>query len=205
MKIKIKTAFKKHTLLLFYIAALLIFIANGFFNFALDVVSMPPEQTLALSDFTLNQLELTSENTLVSTGDDPYMVYSAPNEKTRTIYYSLSEDASGTICAYYAKQGEDFSNHKRLFPSFGEYNEAFYIFPHSNAHTIRIDLGNAIGANFTFNEIALNRQISFFSYFSLSQRQFLILALAPLLLYSIFVFVKESLNNLKNRDKGVDV
>ncbi len=199
------TKIKKHMLLILYITVLLIIIANGVFNFVLDMANMPQEKTLTLNDFTFNQLEIIGEDTLVATGDDPYMVYEGNGEKLRTVYYSLKQDANGTLCAYYAKQGEDFSNRKRLFPSFGEYSEAFYVFPQSAAAVIRIDLGNEIGANFTFNEIVLNRQIPFLSYFALSQRELLIAAVSPLLLYSVLLFVGQAVHGLKSDKKGGEV
>ncbi len=196
------TKIKKHMLLILYIAVLLIIIANGIFNFVLDMVNIPQEKTLTLNDFTYNQLEITGEDTIVATGDDPYMVYEGNGEKLRTVYYSLKQDANGTICAYYAKQGEDFSNRKRLFPSFGEYSEAFYVFPQSDVEVIRIDLGNETGADFTFDEIVLNRQIPFFSYFALSQRELLIAAVFPLLIYCILQFIKQAVHSLKSDKKG---
>ncbi len=190
-----KKHIEKHLVIILYIAVFALILLNGMFNFVLDIIFMPSPQVLTVSDFTLHQLELTGDNTLISTGNDPQLILNSNGQKLRTISYSLKEDANGEICAYYAKSGEDFSNFNRLFPSFGQYSEAFYVFPQNNVDTIRIDLGTIIGANFEFESIVLNENIPFLTYFKLQSRTFIVLLLLPILICGLWQFIKEISQN----------
>ncbi len=189
---------KKAPLILLLLAlSFLVYLVLGFVNLIIDTVSQVEAYAPSLADFELYDLALNGEDTLTVTGSDPQIVIE--NEEMRSVYYRLTGEVSGEVCAYYLKNPEeDFSNHARLFPDFGEFSEAFYVFPHGT-NVVRIDLGSENGKTYELEELTINKDIPWYYYFKLTNRELLIFICLPILLYSIIKgsgFLKTHSNNV---------
>ncbi len=184
---------KKHPLLSIYVFTFVLYFMACVIGSISDALLLPSPQSLSVEDFELYNLEVVSENTLITTGSDPQMIYVGDN--IGSLSYRLMDETHGVVCAYYTKShADDFSNHMRLFPDFGISNEGRYIFP-TGIDKIRLDPGSVSGQNYTFSEITLNPDISFFDYLKPTNRQFAILLIAPVMFYcliSIFLQVRRN-------------
>ncbi len=175
---------KKYLLLYMYVALVLLHVIFGVVSAITDALTMPPPKQLGFEDFTLHDLSINEDGTLTAIGSDPQLVYSGDPQQVRSIYYRLAQPSEGTVCLYYTQQqGQDYSNHMRLFPPFGRSDEALYILPR-NAVNIRLDIGSVAGEVYDVRSITLNEPIPFWSYFSMTNREIVLAILLPLLLCS---------------------
>ncbi len=192
---------KKYLLIILYLVSITIFILSGSFNFLSDKVSDYKEISLSLNDFSLHDLEVIDDTTLVSIGADAQMIFSQ-NQEIKSVYYKLKNNATGVVCSYYLEnENQDFSNYNRLFPEFSVYDEAFYIYP-DNTYVVRLDIGSVSGELYEFEEITLNKEIAFYKYFSLTNFQVVLFLITPAIVYSIIksiLLLKESYLKKENK------
>ncbi len=193
-----KINLNKNSLVLIYIVFIAVFVVSSFFNFLSDKIKNQEEIYLTVNDFELIDLAVNDDLSLTSTWYDAQMIYKSKAE-IKSIYYILENSSTGEICSYYLKnEGEDFSNHNRLFPEFSVKNEAFYIYP-SDTTIIRLDIGSVLGETYEFKEIVLNKDIPFLKYFSLTNFELVLFIITPIFLNSSICFIKSLYNNYIKR------
>ncbi len=189
----------KHLLICLYLVTLLCYVLNGIWGVYYNNVLKQSQQELTFDDFELVNLQVLDETTLISTSNDPQMIYTSTNSNITSIYYCLENSAIGVINAYYTLGAqEDYSNLKRLAPNFGQSKSAFYIIPEKEAVKIRLDLGSLHGQKYVFSEITLNKNIPFWRNFALTNRQVIYLSILPLMLNAIIIYIYKVVKNYIN-------
>ncbi len=185
-KLNLKYYFKKNLLINLYVVTIIFYLIVGVYNTVYDNLFAPKQQNLSVYDFELYDIEIVNDNTVIAIGNDPQMIYNITKSNIHTVYYKLENSANGITCAYYTKNAqEDFSNAKRLFPSFGQSKEVLYILPQNNIQRIRLDIGSIPGETYVFEELTINKKVSVLNYFKPTNMQLVILVILPLLIYCI--------------------
>ena len=100
------------------------------------------EQSMAVQDFQLVNLEQTGENTLYTLNGDPQMILpdvSGQKIRSLTIRAQYTKDAR-EMCLYYTTApGQDFSQEKRVFAVQADDGTCTYTLPRTRICTLRLD------------------------------------------------------------------
>lgn len=157
--------------ILCYIAALLLAVLTGIFNFGYDAYMKANEKQeqilLNADDFETVYMQKLEDNTYISTMHDPQMVLMNPATEVRRFSVEATYDRDTyERCLYYTtEEGAYFDAHKRAWPKFSADGLTSYYELPIGVKAIRLDPGSLTNLHMEFGEIILNPPRSFWSYF----------------------------------------
>lgn len=194
---KALTAFlRKAPVLGFYAAALAAALLWSVGLALYDAVTLPPAKALTPEDFELVDLAPLGDGRYTALSGDPQMLLpgTVDGAPVRTVAYALTQGGQETVCAYYTRQeGQDFSDRMRLWPDFGQMQQALYVLPRGGVATVRLDVTSVAGDVLDFAYITLNAHVPLWRYFTPGPMAVALFLTLPGLVYLFCVFLRRCL------------
>ncbi len=188
-----------------YTTIITVFLLFSLFSFAIDqlllltgriaTVELTTFTSFDTFDFILNESVEPAKTGITST-QDVKLVLDDFNELgtdfIRTVHMDMSfSQHPGEVVLFYAKEGEDFSDAKKIWAK--QQNDGIYTFTLPRTQQIdkiRIDPSSVYNNELYLNHITLNGSLTLSKYFTLSNEQIFNFLLYPLLAcaFSYYIF-----------------
>lgn len=184
---------KKRLTLFLYLAMVAAFLLQGVVHFVYDKATMPPQQTLDISEFEVLDMKQTGDNTYVSVTNDPqFVLVDSTKYEIHTVKYTLAQQCTGAKCIYYATAKQpQFSGKNMIIAEENGTTTVEYILPMCKSNRIRLDVTGDIAQQIIVEEIVINYQPSFLSYFDIDEMTVVKFLVIPPVLVSVIMFVVE--------------
>lgn len=184
--------------LLFYIAALALYLLGCTYSFVQDHARTGSgaivQQQMYLEDFTLQSIKVLegAEGTeqFVSTDNDPQMIYYNPRGVyiTRLVFNASPNKAGGEMVLYYttAANQSNFTETQKLWARQAQDGSWYFDLGGKKIYALRLDPDTAGGVVWTVQNITLNPPKTFWAYFFPTAQPVFLLLLLPGLAAAVF-------------------
>ncbi|MDL2219588.1 hypothetical protein LJC04_04575 [Ruminococcaceae bacterium OttesenSCG-928-O06] len=176
-----KPKLQTRLLLLCYAVFLLAWGVGGAVHMPGDARRQP--QALSPGEAEMHNLALAQDGSFVTEGIDAQLVFSGIDAPVRTVRLraAFAWDPGEMELFYSRKEGQGFSVRQRVIGVPQNDGSWLYTLPAGQVHALRLDPGTAGGNTVVIDELVLNPRLPAHSYFGLSLRWLVTMAVVPAL------------------------